>query len=279
MKPSDVGAFSASRVQRRSKPLKGFTLIELLVVISIIALLIALLLPVLQSARSVARGIVCLSNQKQIGLLIEIFAQTHKDVIVYTNGNRRVFDQTNATRPNGAWWAEALQAVADGQDPSQLAQGDRFMGIWDCPSSPLAYTRMSPGQGEFSNYGSNAAFNESGPFAAGYGAEFGVGGNHHPSAWPGAGTRLSQVSRPSGVFYVSDAGNTATGLLTPTRSVFSATNPFGRIDARHDNDGDPGQGKTNMLWLDGHAEMLDIKPFMPGGQFSSTTRPPWVSPK
>jgi prepilin-type N-terminal cleavage/methylation domain-containing protein/prepilin-type processing-associated H-X9-DG protein len=58
-----------TRVARR-----GFTLIELLVVMGIIAILAVLLLPALAGARTKTKRAACLSNMRQVGLAISLYA-------------------------------------------------------------------------------------------------------------------------------------------------------------------------------------------------------------
>ena len=60
---------------------RAFTLVELLVVVSIISLLASILLPSLGRAKDIAKQVVCMSNQRVVGIAIRYYAQDNEEYL------------------------------------------------------------------------------------------------------------------------------------------------------------------------------------------------------
>lgn len=122
---------------------RGFTLIELLVVIAIIAILAAILFPVFAQAREKARQTTCLSNQKQIGLGVLMYAQDYDEMF-----------------PLGSYLLGTMTAAVSWQDLCEpyikagaSATGANVVGranatLWICPSIGTAAQNLPMAAGD-----------------------------------------------------------------------------------------------------------------------------------
>lgn len=108
----------------------GFTLVELLVVIAIIAVLAALIFPVFASARAKARQTNCISNLRQIGMSIEMYAMDYDDLYPFA------VDPTDKYTPEIWWeypqWQALIPSMPMLHEVLQPYQKSRE--IWRCPA-------------------------------------------------------------------------------------------------------------------------------------------------
>lgn len=117
---------------------RGFTLIELLVVVAIIVALIAILMPSLSNARNQARAVKCMSNLKQLGGAIYMYAQENNGTIPIASQNKAMINPTTDDWTTNLWMIR-LYPYVNITPPKNYATGAQWRklaygGVFSCPS-------------------------------------------------------------------------------------------------------------------------------------------------
>ncbi len=243
---------------------KAFTLIELLVVIAIIAILAAILFPVFAQARERARATACLSNLKQIGTGLIMYAQDYDE-----------------SMPAAFALAPPKNGGTRREQPldTQLEPYLKSDGVWADPGDP----HNVPQWAKDSNDYHDGKYRKDGSKKRSYGSYVGAittveGGPGDPntgmSTWQN-GKSLAAIEEPSDTIALTDTTSTPTEtwpMGMPWGSFFTGCDTW-KLPGRKvgDNVGAPSQcvgdqykrtpfkghfDKGNYVFADSHVKAL-----------------------
>lgn len=122
----------------------GFTLGEMLVVLVIVGVLAAILLPSLYAAQARARQADCLSNLRQIGVALALYAQDNNQLFAYGDDPIDKYTSVWQTQEHGKYWHQVQQMPLLS---SVLQPYIKDKEIWHCPSD-TGFNYVDAAQGE-----------------------------------------------------------------------------------------------------------------------------------
>lgn len=238
---------------------RAFTLIELLVVIAIIAILAAILFPVFAQAKAAAKKTSCLSQTKQVGLGVMMYAADFDDRAPIPQGGF-INSPTAFIIPYwyGAMKIDFANAAAGWQvDPANglLYPYMKSQAIMACPSA----IKRSLDGGAVSSYNLGYAAN---PYIISY---------PNPGAvapYPTEPPTLTQLAAPADTILISDSADVITIPTVGLQSIVTLRPPS--------SGGAPTMygvhtQQANVAWCDGHSKSTKITK-RPSSYFASTAQ-------
>jgi len=241
----------------------AFTLIELLVVIAIIAILAAILFPVFAAAKNAAKGVVCISNMREIGVASRLYIGDYDDqwypaakyMPLGTFAPQQMwigYDNNNAPLASGYYGNPTLPAV----NPIRPGLIDVYLksdAIKRCPNQPNTWQIAIATNGF--NPGTPSAYYSDNPTATG--SEYGpamksitqVNGVNDC-----IGANDSEIDQPS--FTLLCWEHMAAAPLCNFLQPYDWFNSPPNISTLVDHFNFLHNGGTNTIWTDGHAKRL-----------------------
>jgi len=201
---------------RTGKISQAFTLIELLVVIAIIAILAAMLLPALAKAKQKAKQTGCISNFRQIGIALVMYADN------YNQYPANFWSPLHANGNNTYVWQPRLLSLMGNNRNAFSCPAAKPESFWDTNQNntlagPTGSLKLGE-DGKLDNY----AILETSRFSVGYN-DWGVINNNSPTLGLGGDVGTSPVKDTMVRRHITRNGP-ATGIVTaPTSCMPTAT--------------------------------------------------------